>query len=65
MESLDGISELHMSGSRAVFETVGGLKLPKSHIAEALEEEGLGLVSYRRVKRPRAERTYLVDAGIT
>ena len=65
MESLDGLARLHMSGARAVFELEEASTLTKADVAAAFDEVGMKLESYEEVRRPRAEKTYLVDAGIT
>jgi len=65
MESLDGVGELHMSGARAVFQLERGAKLSETDVAAAFEKVGMKLESYEKVKRPRAEGVYHVDAGIT
>jgi hypothetical protein len=65
MNSLDGLEQLHMSGSRAVFQLEKGAKIQENDIASAFEDVGMKLESYTLVQRQRATRVYLVDAGIT
>ena len=65
MTSLEGVTELHMSGARAVFQLEKGAKLEKKEIADAFEEQGMKLESFERVERPRAAARYEVDSGVT
>lgn len=65
MNSLDGLEQLHMSGSRAVFQPEKGTQVEESEVASAFENVGMKLESYTVVQRPRAKSAYLVDAGIT
>ena len=65
MESLEGVTELHMSGARAVFQIEKGETLKKEEIAKAFEEQGMKLESFERVERPRAAVRYEVDSGVT
>ena len=65
MESLEGTTDLHMSGSRAVFQTRRGAGVSEADLAAAFEEKGMQLESFEKVKRPRAKEVYLVDAGVT
>ena len=53
-----------MSGARAVF-FASSDPPGEDEIAAAFEAQGMTLESYERVRRPRAERLYLVDAGVT
>jgi len=62
MESLE-LDELHMSGARAVFRHSS--KVSEDAIADALEEQGMSLESYERVRRPRSTVLYTVDTGVT
>jgi hypothetical protein len=65
MASLAGITELHMSGARAVFQVEKGATLKEEEIADAFAEQGMKLESFERVERPRAAVRYEVDAGVT
>ena len=65
MNSVDGISDLHMSGARAVFDLDGNRRRVEADIAAAFEEREMKLESFERVRRPRVEALYLADAGIT
>jgi len=65
MTSVDGITELHMSGARAVFQLEPGGTLSQAALAQAFEEQGMELVSFERVERPRAAALYEVDSGVT
>jgi hypothetical protein len=65
MESLDDVTDLHMSGARAVFQIEKGESLKKEEIAAAFEEQGMKLESFERVQRPRAAVHYEVDTGVT
>ena len=65
MTAVPHVSELHMSGARAVLKLESGKKLDEDALAEAFEKKGMELASVDRTRRPRAARTYLVDAGIT
>ena len=65
MESIDGISELHMSGARAVFVPAKGTTIDEATLSAAFEERGMELESYERVERPRAKARYTADAGVT
>ena len=65
MASLEGVTELHMSGARAVFQIEKGETLEKEEIAAAFAEQGMQLESFERVKRPRASMGYEVDSGVT
>jgi hypothetical protein len=65
MASLDGVTDLHMSGTRAVFQLEKGTTLAKEELARAFEEQGMKLESFERVERPRAVAFYEVDSGVT
>lgn len=65
MNSLDAVTDLHMSGRRAVFQLEDGAKLSKTELAAAFQEAGLKLESFQKSRQPLPERLYLVDAGIT
>jgi len=65
MESVDGISELHMSGARAVFDLDGRADEVEAAIAAAFEEQEMKLESFEREERPRRHTLWLADAGIT
>ena len=65
MTSLEGITELHMSGARAVFQLERGETLKKEEIADAFEKQGMKLESFERIERPRAAVRYEVDSGVT
>ncbi len=65
MTSLDGISELHMSGTRAVFRSDGSARLDAETIARAFEENGLKFESLSTSERPRDLVQVRVDSGIT
>jgi hypothetical protein len=65
MASLDGISDLHMSGARAVFGLERGAKVSKETLATAFEAQGMQLETFERVERPRAAALYQVDTGVT
>ena len=56
MSSLDGIAELHMSGSRAVFTCERGERVSEMDVALAFEQVGMKLESYGTERRPRAQR---------
>ena len=62
MESLE-LDELHMSGARAVFRHSS--KVSEDDIADALEEQGMSLESYKKERRPSTIALYTVDTGIT
>lgn len=64
MTSIEGISELHMSGVRAVF-TTDGPPIDEALVAAAYEERGLEFLSLVRETRPRAEAIVVADAGVT
>jgi len=64
MESLDGIDELHMAGTRATFTLRKGAKLDRDDVADAFEERGMKLESLETVQRPRAKEVYRVGAGV-
>lgn len=65
MTSLDGITALHMSGARAVFQFEKGTTLSQKKLAQAFEAQGMTLESFERVERPRAAALYQVDSGVT
>ena len=65
MTSLEGVTELHMSGARAVFQIEQGDTLKKEEIADAFAAQGMKLESLERVERPRAAARYDVDSGVT
>lgn len=65
MASLDGVTNLHMSGARAVFQIEKGASLEKKELAQAFKQQGMTLESFERVERPRAAALYEVDSGIT
>ncbi len=65
METVDGLAELHMSGTRAVFRLDAGSRVDKEALAEAFAERGLTLDRVARTETPAPESVYLVDAGIT
>jgi hypothetical protein len=65
MASLEGVTELHMSGARAVFQLERGETLKQEEIADAFTEQGMKLESFARVERPRAAALYEVDSGVT
>lgn len=65
MTSVDGISELHMSGARAVFQLKRGETLDQEVVADAFAERGMKLESFERVERPRAAARYEVDSPVT
>ena len=62
---MEGISDLHMSGARAVFDLDGRAKVVEAEIAEAFEEREMKLERFERVRRQRAKGLFLADAGIT
>jgi len=64
MTSIEGIAELHMSGTRAVF-TTDGAPLDESVVAAAFEARGLTFESLTYERRPQAEAVVLVGAGVT
>jgi len=65
MASLEAVTELHMSGARAVFQIEKGETLKREEIADAFAEQGMKLESFERVERPRAAVRYEVDSGVT
>jgi hypothetical protein len=65
MNSIDGISDLHMSGARAVFQLESGAEIDEKTVAAAFAEVGMKLENFERVERPRAGGVYLVDSGVT
>ena len=65
MASLEGVTELHMSGARAVFQIEKGETLKREEVAEAFAEQDMKLESFERVERPRAAARYEVDSGVT
>lgn len=65
MASLEGVTELHMSGARAVFQIERGKTLTKEAIADAFAQQDMTLESFERVERPRAAARYEVDSGVT
>jgi len=65
MNSLDGISELHMSGARAVFRIAPGAVLPRAAVAAAFEANDMELRSFGEESRVRPTARYTADAGIT
>ena len=65
MASLEGVTELHMSGARAVFQIEKGETLKREEIADAFAEQDMKLESFERVERPRAAALYEVDSGVT
>lgn len=65
MASLDGFTDLHMSGARAVFQIEKGTSLARKELAQAFKKQGMTLESFERVERPRAAALYEVDSGVT
>jgi hypothetical protein len=65
MTSLEGVTDLHMSGVRAVFRLERGASLDEDDLAQAFEKNGMKLESFERVRRPRASARYEVDSGVT
>ena len=65
MTSLAGVTELHMSGARAVFQIERGTTLKRETLAAAFEEQGMKLESFERIERRRAAARYEVDSGVT
>lgn len=65
MNSVESISDLHMSGARAVFELEGSPRRVEAQIAAAFEERGMKLESFERERRPRKQALYLADSGVT
>jgi hypothetical protein len=65
MASLEEVTELHMSGARAVFRIEKGETLRKEKIADAFAEQGMKLESFERITRPRAAVRYEVDSSVT
>lgn len=65
MNSVENISDLHMSGARAVFKLESGARRVEAEIAEAFEEREMKLESFDRQRRPRQQALYLADSGIT
>ena len=64
MESLDGIDELHMAGTRATFTVRKGERVDRGEIAEAFAERGMKLESLDTARRPRAKAVYRIGAGV-
>ena len=65
MASLEEVTELHMSGARAVFQIEKGKTLKEEEIADAFAEQGMKLETFERVERLRAAVRYEVDSGVT
>ena len=65
MTSLEEVTELHMSGARAVFQIQRGKTLNREGIADAFAQQGMKLESLERVERQRAAVRYEVDSGVT
>ncbi len=65
MTSLNGVTDLRMSGARAVFQIAEGAPVTRAALAQAFTEQGMILESFERVERPRAGALYEVDSGIT
>ena len=65
MESLEGVTNLHMSGARAVFDTESGAKIEELQVALAFEKQGMKLESFEEAWRPRPRGSFVIDAGIT
>lgn len=65
MASVDGVTDLRMSGARAVFQIKDGTTLTRGALADAFKEQGMMLESFERVERPRAGALYEVDSGVT
>lgn len=64
MQSVAGIAELHMAGTRATFTLRRGATLERGELADAFAERKMKLESLEVVRRPRAKEVYLVGAGI-
>ncbi len=65
MNSVDGISDLHMSGARAVFDLDGDAAVIEKELAAAFAERGMKLESFDKLRRPRGRGLYTVDSGVT
>ena len=65
MATLSGVTDLHMSGARAVFQLAKGAALTRDDLAQAFQAQGMKLESFEPVERPRAAARYEVDSGIT
>ena len=65
MESLDDVTNLHMSGARAVFHVKDGETLERQEISDAFADEGMKLETFEKLERPPAAAVYLIDAGVT
>jgi len=65
MASVSGVTDLRMSGARAVFQIEHGTTFSRDALAAAFQEQGMKLESFERVERPRAVALYEVDSGVT
>lgn len=65
MNSLEDVTDFHMSGRRSVFTLRPGAKIDRDAVAEAYESNGLKLESLNLEHRDRAQTYYVADAGIT
>ena len=65
MQSIDGVDDLHMAGTRATFTLDSGAEIDRDAIAAAFEERGLKLESVGTTEYPPVGDVYLVGAGVT
>ena len=67
MTSVEEITELHMSGARAVFRLEAGTEpnAARTAIARAFEDEDMKLETFERLRRPEVAAVYVVDTGVT
>ena len=65
MNSVEGVSDLHMSGARAVFDLRGDAEKIEAQLAAAFAQRGMKLERFERETRPRRVTLYRADSEIT
>ncbi len=65
MESLDEVTELRMSGARAVFQVKRGETLEPKEIREAFADKGMKLEKFEPIELAPAKSVYHVNAAVT
>lgn len=65
MQTIDGIDDLHMAGTRATFTLDSGAEVDRDAIAAAFEKRGMKLESVGTTEYPPEREVYLVGAGVT
>lgn len=65
MNGIEGVQDLRLSGTRAVFALEDGANLDEDALADAFDERGMQLELVDRIEAPVAQGVVTIDTGVT